>query len=86
VEKDLEEPLRTGVTFLEKQGYRYAVIGGLALAKWGVVRTTQDVDIKVLVPDMEYSAVRAALKTAFPDEGRPGIPANLLVKVDRLFE
>ena len=79
MENHLEEPLKTVVAFLEKQGYRYAVIGGIALANWGVVRTTQDVDIKVLVPNMDYSAVRAALKAAFPDEGRSAIPANPLI-------
>lgn len=79
MENHLSESLQTVVAFLEKQGYRYAVIGGLALANWGVIRTTQDVDIKVLVPNMDYLAARTALKATFPEEGRPAIPANPLI-------
>lgn len=61
----LNQPLRTVVEFMEDRGYRYAVIGGIALAYWGVVRTTYDVDVKVLVPDFDYSAMRASLRSAF---------------------
>lgn len=49
MERRLEPPLHTAVAFLEEHGYRYAIIGGVALAHWGVVRATYDVDIKVLV-------------------------------------
>jgi len=35
--------------FLEAQGVPYAVIGGLALQRWGEPRMTRDVDITVLV-------------------------------------
>ena len=59
--ENLKLPLRTAIDFLEQHGYRYAVIGGIALSQWGVVRFTYDVDIKVLVPDVNYSAARAAL-------------------------
>lgn len=48
---NLEIPLRTSVAFLEGNGYRYAIVGGIALSQWGVVRDTHDVDIKVLVPN-----------------------------------
>ena len=50
----LDQPLRTAVDFLEANGYRYAIIGGIALTYWGVVRTTYDVDIKVVVPGLDY--------------------------------
>jgi hypothetical protein len=53
MEKQLEGPLKIAIDVLEKSGYRYAVIGGLALAQWWMVRLTQDIDIKVLVPDFE---------------------------------
>lgn len=52
MEKLLEAPLRKALVFLEDQGYRYAVIGGIALSQWGVIRATLDVDIKILAPDI----------------------------------
>lgn len=33
--------------FLDEHGYRYAVIGGIALAAYGLARTTVDVDLAV---------------------------------------
>ena len=76
MERLLEPPLRSAIRFLEEHGYRYAVIGGVALSQWGLVRATYDVDIKVLVPDMDYDAVRAALRAAFPNRARPHVPEN----------
>jgi hypothetical protein len=83
MEKQLEFPLRKAVAFLEERGYRYAIVGGVALPQWGVVRVTYDVDIKVLVPDVNYSAVRAALRKAFPQPAREHAPHEpLIVAVD----
>jgi hypothetical protein len=83
MEKQLEAPLRKAVAFLEEHGYRYAIIGGVALPQWGVVRATYDVDIKVLVPDVNYSAVRTALRAAFPQQARTLAPENpFIVAVD----
>ena len=79
MEKRLESSLRAAVTFLETQGYRYAIVGGIALAQWSVVRATYDIDIKVLVPDSDYGAVRTSLQAAFPDPARPHLPENSLV-------
>jgi hypothetical protein len=79
MESNLSGPLRTAITFLEEHGYRYAVIGGIALSQWGVVRFTQDVDLKVLVPDTDYSAVRKALRAAFPQRAREHIPHEPLI-------
>lgn len=76
MEKKLEASLHAAISFLEEHGYRYAVIGGLAMAEWGFLRFTQDVDIKVLVPDTDYPAVRAALRAAFPERARPHVPEN----------
>jgi hypothetical protein len=42
-----EEVLRTFSEFFEKEGIRYALIGGLAIRAWGHVRATQDVDFVV---------------------------------------
>lgn len=81
--ENLKIPTRIAVEFLEQHGYRYAIIGGIALSQWGVVRFTYDVDIKVLVPDTDYAAARAALCAAFPFTTRDLAPENpLIVAVD----
>jgi hypothetical protein len=79
MEKALERPLRAAAEFLEKHKYRYAVIGGIALSQWGVIRATHDVDLKVLVPNADYSAIRTALRTAFPQRARQHVPENPLI-------
>jgi len=33
--------------FMQKRGWRFCFIGGLALLRWGAPRTTQDVDVSV---------------------------------------
>ena len=82
MEKPLETAVRTAVTFLETHGYRYALIGGLALTQWGVVRATYDVDLKVLVPQHDYAAMSLTLRAAFPDdEPAPRPPHPLIVSV-----
>lgn len=83
MERKIEAALRAAVDFLESHGYGYALIGGLALAQWGVVRATFDVDFKVAVPNQAFAAVRAALRQAFPKETRQGAPPNpFIVAVD----
>jgi hypothetical protein len=42
-----DEVLRTFRDFFEREGIRYAVIGGLAMHAWGFSRTTQDADFVV---------------------------------------
>jgi len=79
VEERLKPVLREAVTFLEKHRYRYAVIGGIALSQWGVVRFTHDVDIKVLVPEVNYTVVRTALRNTFPTQARQNVPENPLI-------
>lgn len=44
---DFGSALRTVAGFLEERGYRYAVIGGVALAAYGLPRTTEDLDFVV---------------------------------------
>lgn len=39
--------LRTFADFFEREGIRYAVIGGLAMQAWGASRFTKDVDVVV---------------------------------------
>ncbi|MEK7275971.1 MAG: hypothetical protein AAB427_01360 [Chloroflexota bacterium] len=70
MEKELEAPLRAAIDFLEKHSYRYAVIGGIALGQLKVLRYTHDVDFKVIVPNTDYTAVRQAIRAAFPNRAR----------------
>ena len=67
MEANLEHALQSALSFLEAHNYAYAIIGGIALAQWGLPRLTQDVDIKVLVPNMDYSTVRSNIEAAFPE-------------------
>ncbi len=76
MQPELEKPLQKAIAFLEESGYRYAVIGGIALSQWGTIRATRDVDIKVLVPEMNYQEVRQAIYRAFPDQARLQGPEN----------
>lgn len=85
--KELLPALRKAITLLEKHGYRYAVIGGIAVSIWGRTRATYDVDIKVLVPETDYPSARATIRSAFPERSRLHVPANPLivdVKVDEV--
>ena len=79
MEKLLEAPLRAAVSFLEEHSYRYAITGGVALAHWGVIRVTRDVDIKVLVPETDYAAMQKAIRAAFPVRARQHAPQNPLI-------
>jgi hypothetical protein len=74
--EQLKSPLQKVVAFLEGNGYQYAVIGGIAMAQWGHLRFTYDIDIKVFVPNMNYEEIRAALRTAFPEPARQNAPVN----------
>jgi hypothetical protein len=42
-----DEVLRTWKEFFEREGVRYALIGGLAVNSWGQARVTKDVDFAV---------------------------------------
>ena len=74
MEKKLRASLQTVVTFLEKHGIRYAVIGGIALSQWGVIRVTRDIDFKVLAPDTNYDKISSLLYKNFPEKTRLDIP------------
>lgn len=79
MDKDLLVSLEAVVKWLDRHNYRYALIGGVANQQWGIPRLTQDIDIKILAPDMDYPTVRAALRAAFPERGRPNAPPNPLI-------
>lgn len=88
LEKQLEKPLRAAIAFLEEQGYRYALIGGIAVSQWGFARATQDVDIKVLVPNTDFAGVRAAILAKFPERARQHAPHNpfiVAVTIDKVI-
>lgn len=88
MEAHLIAPLRKAVQFLEGAGHRYAIIGGIALAQWGFVRATRDVDIRVLVPDTDYARTRAALRAAFPEPARTHLkthPFVVAVEIDQVI-
>ncbi len=82
--QELLPPLREAIALLERHGYRYAVIGGIAVAFWGTTRATRDVDLKVLVPDTDYPALRAILRAVLPERARPHIPPNPLIVDTRI--
>lgn len=79
MEKHLEHALQTVVAFLDTQGYRYAVIGGIALTHWGIVRATYDIDLKVLVPNNDYAGMKQTLQAAFAQNTQSPRPENPLI-------
>jgi len=86
VDERLENALHEAIAFLEAREYRYAVIGGIANQIWGEARFTYDIDLKVQVPAMDYPAVRAAIRSAFPEPGRPHAPPNPLIVAVKIGE
>jgi hypothetical protein len=76
---DLSSALSGASSLLEEQGYRYAVIGGLAVSIWGQTRATYDIDIKVLVPENGYQALRELVRMKYPERARPHVPENPLI-------
>jgi len=88
MDKQLEGSLRKAIGFLEEEGYRYAIIGGIAVAQWGFPRATNDVDIKVLAPNTDYAGVRAALLKRFSERARIDVPENpfiVAVTIDKVI-
>lgn len=79
MERRLETAIRQVIRFLDDRHYRYALIGGIALAQWGVVRATYDADFKVLVPHLDYAAIRQAIRSGFPEPARQELPQNPLI-------
>lgn len=82
--KRLTTPLRKAIQTLEDNGHRYAVTGGIALSQWGVVRVTQDIDLKVLVSNLDYAGVRTLLTRAFPEPARRQAPPNPFIVAVRI--
>jgi hypothetical protein len=74
----LHQALRKIISVLEKLGVPYALIGGLALAFYEIIRATEDLDLLVLIspPDMARLAqqIEAYGLTARTRKGSPGDP------------
>ncbi len=84
----LKHPLQTVIRVLDNSGYRYAVIGGIAVSEWGIARTTIDIDIKVLVIESDYEKIREILISNFPTAARQNAPKERLilsVKIDEVI-
>lgn len=79
VNEHLYPALRAAIEFLEQHRFGYAVIGGISLSQWGYNRFTLDVDIKVHVPNTNYTTVRTEIRAAFPESARTHIPQNPLI-------
>lgn len=79
MENKLFEALKSVVSLLEKKELRYAIVGGIANQMWGQARFTYDIDIKLFVPDTDYTGMRETLTSAFPTSGRPELPLNPLI-------
>ncbi len=79
MDRQLVPPLRKAIAFLEQHGYQYALIGGAALAYWGVVRATYDVDVRVYVPDFDLERARNEIRQAFPERARAPVPDNAFI-------
>jgi predicted nucleotidyltransferase len=69
---------------LRRSGVRYAVIGAYAVAAWGTIRATRDLDLLIETKDIDL--LRAALSQAgFDFEYRPGDPDDPIQCVLRLI-
>ncbi len=76
MENLLKSALYEALTFLETHHLHYAIIGGIANQVWGHARFTYDLDIKVLVPDSNYTQARHRIESIFSEPGRPNLPQN----------
>lgn len=56
--------LRQAWHILDEQRVPAALMGGLALAHWGYIRSTQDVDLMIALADLRSSALLARLAAA----------------------
>ena len=52
--------------FLGRRGIPYAIIGGIAVQRWGQPRLTRDVDLTILLPSGREESILHEIVTAFP--------------------
>jgi predicted nucleotidyltransferase len=67
------DALRRVVAFLDAHAIPYMVVGGIANAIWGRVRTTADVDLKVLTGERSVAELRRLVESEFGPYRRPGL-------------
>lgn len=79
MDRQLRDALEQVINYLDANGLRYAIVGGIALSYWNVSRFTYDIDIKLLVPNAEYATVRQLLRTRFPAKAREQAREHALI-------
>ncbi len=52
--------------FLTNRGIPYAIIGGIAVQRWGQPRLTRDVDLTILLPPGQEEPILREIVAAFP--------------------
>ena len=63
--KEFSPDLREIDEFFSREGISYAIIGGVAVQRWGEPRFTEDIDITVMVAAEEEPKLIAKLVTTF---------------------
>ncbi len=58
----IEEVIRAITKILEEEKVDYVIVGGIAVAAWGNIRTTRDVDIILFINEKDADALEGALK------------------------
>ncbi|MFQ6129083.1 MAG: DUF6036 family nucleotidyltransferase [Thermoplasmata archaeon] len=59
--RTMEDTVRAAVSAMEEAGVQYVVVGGIATAAWGTVRTTMDVDVIVSLAEDEIEGFVSVL-------------------------
>ena len=78
----LHQALRKIVSVLENLEVPYALIGGLALAFYGVVRATEDLDLLILITRAEMARLAEQITAkGLPASARKGSPGDPIVGV-----
>jgi hypothetical protein len=81
--QDLREVLTPLSAVFESHQIRYAVIGGYAVAAWGPIRATQDIDLFCSLPDVSR-LVKALGDAGYRPEHRLGDPEHPVASVVRI--
>lgn len=61
---------------LEAEGVAYVLVGSMAMATWGLIRATQDMDFFVLPERDNVDRLKAALRSVFDDPAIDEISAE----------
>jgi len=78
----LHQALRKIVSVLENLGVPYALIGGFALAFYGIVRATEDLDLLVLISPPDMARLTQQIQAhGLPANARIGLPGDPVVGV-----